>query len=75
MGGGTLAVDPNDESGTKLLKPVFQIDLSLPENLHLDQVGGRVYVRLNHGALPIGEQLALHFNQLFLRHFYTKGNF
>ena len=75
MGGGTLAVDPSDESGTKLLKPVFQIDLSLPENLHLDQVGGRVYVRLNHGALPIGEQLALHFNQLFLRHFYTKGNF
>ncbi len=71
-GGGTLAVDPGDASGTKLLKPVFQIDISLPKNLHLTQVGSRVYVRLNHGFLPIGEQISLYFNQLFLRHFYAK---
>jgi len=71
-GGGKLAVDPSDKEGTKLLTPVFQIDLSLPETLHLNQIGGRVYVRLNHGNLPIGEQLALSFQQLFLRHFYAK---
>lgn len=71
-GGGKFAVDPSDKGGTKLLTPVFQIDLSLPENLHLNQIGGRVYVRLNHGNLPIGEQLALSFQQLFLRHFYAK---
>ncbi len=71
-GGGTLAVDPNDKTGTTLLKPVFKIDLALPEDLHLNKVGGRVYVRLNHGDLPIGEQFSLYFNQLFLRHFYAK---
>ncbi len=71
-GGGTLPVDPNDTSGTKLIKAVFLIDLSLPENLHPHQIGGRVYVRLNHGMLPIGEQVSLYFNQLFLRHFYAK---
>ncbi len=71
LGGGSLEVDPADKSGTKLLKPIFLIDLSLPEDLHLKQIGGRVYVRLNHGALPIGSQVYLYFNQLFLRHFYT----
>ncbi len=72
MGGGTLAIDPTDETGTRLLKPVFQLDLDIPKDLQLNQVGGRVYVRLNHGSLPIGQQLALSFNQLFLRHFYAK---
>ncbi len=72
MGGGALAVDPADKSGTKLLKPVFQIDISLPEGLNIQRVGGRVYVRLEHGNMPIGKQMALSLNQLFLRHFYTK---
>ena len=71
-GGGIFAVEPSDKSGTTLLAPAFQIDLSLPENLQLNQIGNRVYVRLNHGNLPIGEQIALSFNQLFLRHFYGK---
>lgn len=71
-GGGTLAIDPDDESGMTLLSPVFQIDLSLPKELRPEQIGGRVYVRLDHGALPIGEQLALDLNQLFLRHFYAR---
>lgn len=72
MGGGTLAIDPDDKSGTKLLKPIFQIDIGLPKDLQNSRVGGRVYVRLNHGNLPIGTQLALSFNQLFLKHFYGK---
>ncbi len=70
-GGGTLSIDPSDTSGTKLLKPVFQIDISIPKDEKLNEIGGRVYVRLNHGSLPIGEQLSLYFNQLFLRHFYS----
>jgi len=72
MGGGTLAIDPSDKSGTTLLKPVFEVDISLPEDLQVERMGGRVYVRLDHGYLPIGEQLALSFNQLFLKHFYAK---
>ena len=72
LGGGKLTVDRSDKSGTKLITPAFQIDLSLPKDLHLSHIGSRVYVRLNHGDLPIGEQLALSFQQLFLRHFYAK---
>ncbi len=71
-GGGTLAIDPADKSGRRLLKPVFQVDLSLPEDVDPGQIGGRVYVRLDHGSLPIGEQLALNLNQLFLKHFYSR---
>jgi len=71
-GGGNLGVDPSDKSNTKLLKPVFQIDISVPKDEKINQIGGRVYVRLNHGYMPIGQQIALYFNQLFLRHFYAK---
>lgn len=71
-GGGTLAVDPEDKSGTTLLKAAFQVDIGFPKDLQVERMGGRVYVRLDHGNLAIGEQLALSFNQLFLKHFYTK---
>ena len=71
-GGGKFTVDRSDKSGTKLLTPAFQIDLSLPKDLHLSHIGTRVYVRLNHGKLPIGEQIGLSFQQLFLRHFYSQ---
>ena len=72
LGGGNLLVDSSQKSGTQLMTPAFLMDLSLPEELALNQIGGRVYVRLNHGKLSIGKQLALSFNQLFLRHFYGK---
>jgi putative peptide zinc metalloprotease protein len=71
-GGGDLGIDPSDKSNKKLLKPVFQIDISVPKDEKINQIGGRVYVRLNHGYLPVGQQLALYFNQLFLRHFYAR---
>ena len=71
-GGGTLAVDPADETGQRLLRPIFQVDLSLPKDVYPGQIGGRVYVRLDHGSLPIGEQLGLKLNQLFLKHFYSR---
>ena len=72
LGGGKFAVDRSDKSGTKLLTPVFHLDLSLPKDLNISYVGSRVYVRFNHGNLPIGEQIGLSFQQLFLRHFYTQ---
>jgi putative peptide zinc metalloprotease protein len=71
-GGGVFPVDKRDKNGKKLLAPVFQIDLEIPKDVHLNKIGGRVYVRLDHGELPLAKQLALSFNQLFLRHFYAK---
>ena len=71
-GGGIFPIDMRDKSTKKLLTPVFQIDLEIPKSLHLEQMGGRVYVRLNHGKMSIAEQLTLRINQLFLRHFYEQ---
>ncbi len=72
MGGGYLAIQAGDRTGTKLIKEVFLIDLSIPENLKLETIGGRAYVLLNHGNLSIASQMYLYVNQLFLRRFYDK---
>ncbi len=71
-GGGTLLTDSSNTNEKKLLTPMFQIDLSLPETLKIDKIGSRVYIRLNHGDLTLYEQSSLYFNQLFLKHFYSK---
>jgi len=71
-GGGVLLTDSSATDEKKLLTPMFQIDLSLPKTLKIDKIGSRVYIRLNHGELTLYEQLSLYFNQLFLKHFYSK---
>ncbi len=68
--GGDFQVLPDDKSGTHLQKAMFQIDLEVPKELKLNSVGERIYVRLHHGYIPLGEQLGFYLNQLFLRHFY-----
>ena len=59
VGGGTFQVDPQDEQGTRTLDPVFQFDLSLPADTKLDTVGGRVYVRFDHGTEPNSTVVAM----------------
>jgi putative peptide zinc metalloprotease protein len=67
MGGGLLAVDPGDESGTRTLDQVFHIELSFDEPV--DRLGGRTYVRFEHGTEPLGFQWYRRVRQLFLRQF------
>lgn len=71
-GGGNLVFNPNDETGKHLIQAVFLIDLSIPQNADIKTIGGRAYVRLNHGYLSLSNQVSLYLNQLFLRHFYAK---
>jgi len=71
-GGGVLRTQSSNSHEEKLLTPMFEIDLSLPKTLKIDKIGTRVYIRLNHGDLTLYEQFSLYFNQLFLRHFYSK---
>ena len=71
-GGGVLLTQNSSNHEKKLLTPMFQLDLSLPKTLKIDKIGTRVYIRLNHGNLTLYEQFSLYFNQLFLRHFYSK---
>jgi putative peptide zinc metalloprotease protein len=65
-GGGAVAVDPRDSHGITAMEKVFQIDLELPAERRILNVGGRVYVRFDHGWEPLAVQWARQLRQLFL---------
>ena len=67
MGGGPLAVDPTDQSGTQTLEQVFHIELA--SEAPVERLGGRAYVRIEHGTEPLGQQWYRRLRQLFLRQF------
>jgi putative peptide zinc metalloprotease protein len=68
-GGGTIPVDPNDESGTRALTSMFQFELALDKVSATDHFGQRVYVRFNHGSEPLALQWQRSLQQLFMRKF------
>ncbi len=67
-GGGPYAIDPAANGELRSIDPVFLVDLTLVGN-HLDRVGGRAWVRFDHGHEPLAMQAWRHASQLFLRHF------
>ncbi|MDH4088408.1 MAG: hypothetical protein OEV04_15390, partial [Nitrospira sp.] len=68
-GGGQVPLDPQDPKGQKALKKLFQIDLELPTQHRLLNVGGRVYVRFDHGREALAAQWYRQGRQLFLARF------
>ena len=66
VGGGRFAVDPRDSQGTMAVERLFQIDLELPADARVLNVGGRAYVRFDHGRAPLALQWYRHMRQLFL---------
>jgi len=68
-GGGEVPVDPRDEEGTKAFDSVFQLDLTLSDQVNMRRIGERVFVRFDHGKVPLAEQWYYFFRQLFLRRF------
>jgi len=68
-GGGQVPMDPKDPKGQKAMRKVFQVDLQLPVELGLVNVGGRVYVRFDHGWEPLMVQWYRQGRQLFLSRF------
>ena len=66
-GGGPFAIDPQDESGTRPVESVFEFELAVPTEV--TRLGGRVYVRFDHGSEPLGRQWYRRLRQLFLRRF------
>jgi putative peptide zinc metalloprotease protein len=68
-GGGEVALDPNDRQGLTAVQKVFQIDLQLPSDSKLINLGGRSYVRFDHGWAPLGVQWYRKVRQLFLSRF------
>jgi putative peptide zinc metalloprotease protein len=70
-GGGVIPVDPTDPDGLRALESLFQLDLSLPEEVKDPHIGGRVYVRFEHGSMPLAMQWYRSLRQLLLRKFYV----
>ncbi|NNM01128.1 MAG: peptidase M50, partial [Gammaproteobacteria bacterium] len=56
LGGGAIAVDGRDASGTTSLDPVFQFDVAISTEQARVYPGGRLHVRFNHGYEPLGLQ-------------------
>jgi len=71
-GGGPYQTDPADPHGVRTSEPVVHIDLALSERA-LERVGGRVWVRFDHGAAPLAQQSYRRTRQLFLQHFNPVG--
>jgi putative peptide zinc metalloprotease protein len=67
-GGGPYVTDPSDTDGKRSLAPLFLIDLTL-EGATLARVGGRAWVRFDHGFEPLAIQGFRRASQLFLKHF------
>ncbi|MBW1686920.1 MAG: hypothetical protein JRS35_17855 [Deltaproteobacteria bacterium] len=66
-GGGRFAVDPSDPDGLRTLEPVFQLEVALAHAASIGEIGGRAYVRLDHGAEPAAAQAYRSLRRLFLR--------
>ena len=66
QGGGHVAVDPSDREGRKTLQKYFQVDIELPVEDRRLHVGGRAYLRFDHGWEPLGFQWYRRARQLFL---------
>jgi putative peptide zinc metalloprotease protein len=69
QGGGQIAIDPTDSRGVRAMQKVFQVDLELPAPSRVVSVGGRVYVRFDHGREPLLAQWYRWTRQLFLARF------
>jgi putative peptide zinc metalloprotease protein len=68
-GGGKIATDPTDARGMKAAEKVFQLDLEIPSRSKLVNLGGRCYIRFNHGSAPLAVQFYFQLRQLFLSRF------
>lgn len=52
-GGGGVPMDPRDQKGLKAFQKVFLFDIEVPSRLDAYNVGGRIYVRFDHGFEPL----------------------
>jgi len=65
--GGSIAVDARDETGVRAMQQVYLLDIALPRDSLRGYIGGKVYVRFDHIAEPMGLQWLRSLRQLVLR--------
>ena len=66
--GGHFVTDPADPKGLRTLAPIFLFDIEVPKS-RTERVGGRVWVRFDHGSEPLAGRIFRMLQQLLLRHF------
>jgi putative peptide zinc metalloprotease protein len=71
-GGGTHVTDPDDKDGLRTREPVVVVDVKLP-GTELQRVGGRAWVRFDHGAQPLANRWYRQLRQVLLQHFNPAG--
>ena len=64
-----MAIDPRDQRGLKAFQKVFLFDIQLPHQVYLFSVGGRVYVRFDHGSEPLAYRWYRSVRAVFLKRF------
>ncbi|MES9926146.1 MAG: hypothetical protein ABW152_18880 [Candidatus Thiodiazotropha endolucinida] len=67
LGGGKIALHPEDEDGTRPLEAVFEIRLRLDQRI--SRLGERVIIRFEHQPMPLGWQWYRSIRQMFLKRF------
>lgn len=68
-GGGEIAIDPRDASGTKTFEKNFQFDVKITTDAAETFVGNRAYVRFEHDPEPLGWRMVRKVRQIFLKRF------
>lgn len=71
-GGGAIVTDPDDKLGLTPAHGVVLADVRLsstPAELAQVRIGGRAWVRIDHGLAPLALQATRRLQQQFLRHF------
>jgi putative peptide zinc metalloprotease protein len=69
VGGGEVVADPTDRQGLTAIEKVFQLELELPSHTRFVNLGGRGYIRFDHGWSPLAVQWYRSVRQLFLSRF------
>ena len=64
-------MDPRDPQNLKALEKILQLELRLKTPISVSAMGGRVYVRFDHGAEPLAWRLYRNVRQLFLGRFHV----
>ena len=65
-GGGSILVDPSDDTGLKMLEDMFLLDVQTDSPLENTFIGSRVFVQFHHGNEPLVFRYVKTIQQLFL---------
>jgi putative peptide zinc metalloprotease protein len=67
MGGGRIALDPTDPQQVRVLARLLHLEISPTRPVSVTALGGRVYVRFDHGFEPIAWRLYRATRQVFMK--------